>query len=226
MGVRNDVAEYGCASPAGTRLALEQFKKLTLFDPRASVVGDLQWRFQDNWRLEAQQHNILLAPLPRQVDSVYCVDFIKYISQDEENVFVRNLRDSLAHDFDFLLIGSPSYGKLGGQAANPAAAQDTAGVDARHAGATRSSQDEIRCRSMVWQSGLSDRPQSAYLTAADSRLTHGNSGIYRRSGAELKALMERHFQNAFVFSMVDDVARPGIEPDAQHVFALGSGKKD
>ena len=50
--------------------------------------------------------------------------------------------------------------------------------------------------------------------------------IYRRTGAELKALMERFFQNVFVFSMVDDVAQPGIQPNAQHVFALSCGKKD
>jgi len=29
----------------------------------------------------------------------------------------------------------------------------------------------------------------------------------------------------FVFSMVDDVAQPGIQPNAQHVFALSCGKK-
>ena len=38
--------------------------------------------------------------------------------------------------------------------------------------------------------------------------------------------MERFFQNVFVFSMVDDVAQPGIRPNAEHVFALSCGKKD
>jgi hypothetical protein len=211
LGVRNDVAEYGCVSPSGTRLASEQFRKLTLFDPRAFVVSDLQWRFQDNWRLEARQHDILLEPLPRQVDSIYCVDFIKYISPDEEDAFVRNFRDSLSRDFDFLLIGSPSYGKLGSLAAHPAAQSD---------------QHDFPCRSTARQSGPAGRLQQAVgLTAANSRFAQSEARVYWRTGAELKALMERHFQNAFVFSMVDDVARPGIEPDAQHVFAMASGKK-
>jgi hypothetical protein len=224
MGVRNDVAEYGCASPDGTRLASEQFRKLTVFDPRASVVSDLQWRFQDNWRLQARQHDIFLAPLPRQTDSIYCVDFIKYLSWDEADVFLRQLRDSLTHDFDVLLIGCPSYGKPNGQAAR-AAAQDSADVDAAPAGVAQSNQSDFRCRSAALNSGLSERPQSAYLAAADASLAPDDARIYRRTGAELKALMERFFQNVFVFSMVDDVARPGIAPDAQHVFALGSGKK-
>ena len=50
--------------------------------------------------------------------------------------------------------------------------------------------------------------------------------LNQHSGAELKALMERFFQNVFVFSMVDDAAQAGIQPNAQHVFALGCGKKD
>jgi hypothetical protein len=29
-----------------------------------------------------------------------------------------------------------------------------------------------------------------------------------------------------VFSMVADVAQPGIQPNARHVFALSCGKKD
>jgi hypothetical protein len=183
MGVRHDVAEYGCASPAGTRLILQQSRKMTLFDPRPLVVGDLQWRFQDDWRFEARLHDIISTPLPRQADSAFCVDFLQYISRDEEDDFVRNLRDSLSRDSDFLLIGSPSYGAGAG---NPP-----------------------------------DAPQADGLTAA-----RGEAKIYRRTGAELKALMERFFQNVFLFSMVDGAAQPGIQPNAQHVFALSCGKKD
>ena len=85
-------------------------RKMTLFDPSAAVVGDLQWRFQDDWRFEARLHDIVSTPLSRQVDSAYCVDFMQYISRDEEDDFLRNLRDLLSRDCDFLLIGSPSYG--------------------------------------------------------------------------------------------------------------------
>ena len=91
MGVRHDVAEYGCASPAGTRLILQQSRKMTLFDPRPLVVGDLQWRFQDDWRFEARLHDIVSTPLSRQADSAYCVDFLQYISRDEEDDFCPEL---------------------------------------------------------------------------------------------------------------------------------------
>jgi len=200
MGVRHDVAEYGCASPAGTRLVLQQSRRMLLLDPRPLVVGDVQRRFQDNVRLEARLHNILSMPSPRQVDSVYCIDFLQYISRDDEDNFVRNLRDSLSRDFDFVLIGSPSYG-----AGNSAGLQYIPGDDTPQAIAAQLNQQDPPCQS---KSAL------------------GEAKVYLRTGAELKALMQRFFQNVFMFSMVDDFAQPGIRPSAEHVFALGCGKKD
>jgi hypothetical protein len=200
IGVRHDVAEYGCASPTGTRLILQQSRKMTLFDPRPLVVGDLQWRFQDDWRFEARLHDIISKPLSRQADSAYCVDFLQYISRDEEDTFVRNLRDSLSRESDFLLIGSPSYG-----AGGPPGTQHALGADAAHGMAAQSNRDNLSCQ---------------------TRTARGQAAIYRRTGAELKALTERFFHNVFMFSMVDDIAQPGIQPNAEHIFALSCGKKD
>ena len=200
IGVRHDVAEYGCASPTGTRLILQQSRKMTLFDPRPLVVGDLQWRFQDDWRFEARLHDIISKPLSRQANSAYCVDFLQYISRDEEDIFVRNLRDSLSREFDFLLIGSPSYG-----AGGPPGTQHALGADAAHGMAAQSNRDNLACQ---------------------TRTARGQAAIYRRTGAELKALTERFFHNVFMFSMVDDIAQPGIQPNAEHIFALSCGKKD
>jgi hypothetical protein len=219
MGVRNDVAEYGCASPAGTRLVMQQSRKMALFDPRPLVVGDLQWRFQDDWRFETQLHDILASPLPRQVDSAYCVEFLQYISRDEEDDFVRNLRDSLAHDSDFLLIGCPSYGVL---ADYPPAAQHASSAGTAPDIAAQSDGLDSPCRSTQRQSALSER----MLQADGLQSARAEARIYRRAGAELKALMERFFQNVFMFSIVDDVAVPGIQPNVGHVFALSCSKKD
>jgi hypothetical protein len=223
MGVRHDVAEYGCASPTGTRLILQQSRKMTLFDPRPLVVGDLQWRFQDDWRFEARLHDIISKPLSRQADSAYCVDFLQYISRDEEDAFVRNLRDSLSRDFDFLLIGSPSYGT---RPDNPLGVPHSLGAESPAATAAPLNRQDLSCRATQRQPALAEEPQLADgLVAGNPRSARGQAKIHRRTGAELKALMERFFQNVFVFSMVDDVAQPGVEPNAQHVFALACGKK-
>jgi hypothetical protein len=224
MGVRHDVAEYGCASPTGTRLILQQSRKMTLFDPRPLVVGDLQWRFEDDWRFEARLHDIISRPLSRQADSAYCIDFLQYISRDEEDIFVRNLRDSLSRDFDFLLIGSPSYGA---RADIPPGARHAPGVETPVAIAAPVHRPDVACRSPLHHGALTEEPlQTDGLAAGNPRSARGQARIYRRTGAELKALMERFFQNVFMFSMVDDVAQAGIQPNAQHVFALSCGKKD
>jgi hypothetical protein len=223
MGVRHDVAEYGCANPAGTRLILQQSRKMTLFDPRPVVVGDLQWRFQDEWQFEARLHDIVATPLSRRADSAYCIDFLQYISRDDEDDFVRNLRDSLSRDFDFLLIGSPSYGA---RTDVPSGARHAPGGEAPDAIAAPMPHPDIACRSAQQRSPPSEQPLQADALAADNPLSaRSQARIYRRTGAELKNLMERFFQNVFVFSIVDDVAQPGIQANAQHVFALGCGKK-
>jgi hypothetical protein len=224
MGIRHDVAEYGCASPTGTRLILQQSRKMTLFDPRPLVVGDLQWRFQDDWRFEARLHDITAKPLPRQVDSAYCVDFLQYISRDEEDIFVRNLRDSLSRDSDFLLVGCPSYGAL---ADDPPGAQHAPGHETPHPMVAPLNRQDLSCRSTQRQPALSEEsPLADGLAAGYPRSARGPARIYRRTGPELKALMERFFHNVFMFSMVGDVSQPGIQPNAQHVFALSCGKKN
>ena len=48
--------------------------------------------------------------------------------------------------------------------------------------------------------------------------------IICKTGAELKALAERHFQNAFIFSMDDKVVHTDYQPMAQFLFALSNVK--
>jgi hypothetical protein len=219
MGLRHDVAEYGCSTPLGPQLLLRQFRKLTLFDPRPLVVSDLQWRFEDDWRFATKLHDVLVAPLPRPVDSAYCIDFIQYISRDEEDIFIRNLRDSLAYDSGFVIVGSPTYRghavTAALQTARPTSSASSISVTAQPGSQDVSCQTE---RQSLEASGDFSYPE------APSKSVANKSGIYGRTGPELQALMARFFQNVFMFSMIDDVAQPGIHPDAMHVFALGCSK--
>ena len=110
---RHDVAEYGHGNELGTRLILQNVKQVRLFDPRPFVAEELQRQIGDQVKFEAHQHDILASPLKRPFDAIYSIDFIKYISRDEEDKFVRNLMDSLGRNFDFLLVGCPSFGRSG-----------------------------------------------------------------------------------------------------------------
>jgi hypothetical protein len=46
-----------------------------------------------------------------------------------------------------------------------------------------------------------------------------------KSGLELKALLERYFDRAFIFSMNDEVVHPGFHPLAHYLFAICTGPK-
>ena len=46
-----------------------------------------------------------------------------------------------------------------------------------------------------------------------------------KSGAELKALMERYFDRVFLFSMNDEVIHTGFHPLAHYLFVVCSGVK-
>jgi hypothetical protein len=224
MGFRHDVAELGCANPLGTRLILQQFKRISLFDPRQIAVRDLSWRFRDNWRFEARVHDILTEPLPRRVDSAYSIEFIKYFSSDEEDTFVRHLRESLARDFDFAVIGSPCYRPRLGETDVPFDARGGEIFDLAHSAATNPGEPvDLQTRS-AGTGDASTPVQNGGLRVFDPAVAPIAPRIYRRTAAELKALVERHFRSVFVFSLVGDTVLPGSDPNATHIFALGCGK--
>jgi hypothetical protein len=223
MSGRHDVAEFGFASELGTRLVLRQVRELRVFDPRQLVIGQLQRYFGEALAFEARLHDILAGPLPRQFDAIYSVDFIQYLSPDEEVAFVRNLRASLARDFDFVLIGCPSYRDHGGQADQPSA--KSSGTAAHPSAAARLQQQILPPRSTARQSLLAKPSRLAEtLDSTGEAVASGGMKVYRRTGEELTALMQQQFHNVFPFSMIDDVVQPGIHPNAQHAFVLGCGK--
>lgn len=180
---RHDVAEFSCAHPSGTRLVMQDVKRLAIYEPRLDVASDLQRRLDSDPKCEVHIHNILESPLPKQHDSIYSIDFIKYLSPDEERVFLRNLRDSLGREFDFLIIGAPSF-----YAATRAEAQLAAKLS--HA---------TTCQG--WE-----------------------NRTYWRTAEQLRELMHGYFHSVFMFSMIDDVVRPGIVRNAEFSFALGCSK--
>jgi len=61
--------------------------------------------------------------------------------------------------------------------------------------------------------------QSQAYASEGSKAGHVNC----KGGAEYKAVMERHFQNVFLFSMNDEVVHTGFSPLAHYLFALCVG---
>jgi hypothetical protein len=63
--------------------------------------------------------------------------------------------------------------------------------------------------------------ESQPYASAQSEVGHVNC----KSGAEFKALMERYFDNVFLFSMNDEVVHTGFYPMAHYLIAGCCGRK-
>ncbi|OLE18158.1 MAG: methyltransferase [Cyanobacteria bacterium 13_1_40CM_2_61_4] len=67
--------------------------------------------------------------------------------------------------------------------------------------------------------GSPSKQSQAYASEA-SKAGHVNC----KDGPGLKAMLKRHFQNTFVFSMNDEVVHTGYYPMAQYLIGLACGK--
>jgi hypothetical protein len=207
---QNEVAEIGLAHALGTRVVLQKVEMLRIFDPRTRVVGELHRQFANHHAFDAQWHDLLGGPTPHRHDSIYSIDFIQYLSHDEEEVFISNLRASLRYDFGFVLIGCRSF--------------NGPGVLTERA-------DHHELDTQLFFS-LTNRhsgvPTSSLSSALEPNTLAGPTEprVYRRSGEELVSLMKRYFHNVFAFSLIGQKVQAGVHRNSEHVFALGCGKKN
>ena len=63
--------------------------------------------------------------------------------------------------------------------------------------------------------------ESQQYASSQSKIGHINC----KTGAELKALLQRYFVNVFLFSMNDEVVHTGFYPLAHYLIAICCGKK-
>ncbi|MGJ0607085.1 class I SAM-dependent methyltransferase [Cylindrospermopsis raciborskii] len=68
--------------------------------------------------------------------------------------------------------------------------------------------------------GMPSLESQAYASP-QSKIGHVNC----KSGNDLKALMQRYFDNVFLFSMNDEVVHTGFYPMAHYLLGLGCGKR-
>jgi len=63
--------------------------------------------------------------------------------------------------------------------------------------------------------------ESQQYASSQSKIGHVNC----KSGAELKTLVQRYFDNVFLFSMNDEVVHTGFYPMAHYLIAVCCGPK-
>jgi hypothetical protein len=198
---RHDVAEYGCIDDLGSRMVLQKVRKLSLYDPDPKRIGEIPKELYELLQFAVYAHDVGSAPLPKMHDAIYSLDTLPYVSRSDEDRYLRNLCRSLSRPQDILIIGCASFagsddGAAGWDPAFPAA---------------RGSRDR------------SDSEWPAESSETFDVLTR--SRPYPRTGAMLKALLERYFETVFLFSMAGLAIRPGAPDEADYLFALCSHKK-
>jgi cyclopropane fatty-acyl-phospholipid synthase-like methyltransferase len=104
---RKGVAELGCGDAFGTRIVMQDVERVTAYDFDTVFIEDIRARRSARWPVEAHFHDILLETLPHHYDGIYSLDVIEHIRAADEDLYLRNLRDSLT-DHGVLIIGSPS----------------------------------------------------------------------------------------------------------------------
>jgi hypothetical protein len=212
---QHHVAEFGLTDAIGIRLMRQKVEILSIYDPRERVVAELQREFVNDSTFTTEWHDLLSGPTPQKIDSIYSIDFLQYFTRDEEDAFIGNLRASLRDEFGFALIGCPSFGRSDSLSDwEPAAFSP---------GGELGDQRSLYMPDM--HHGHMTTPSAPGNSGPGATVSLSGTRIYQRSGEELVALIKRYFHNVFAFSMIEHTVRPGLHPNAQHVFALGSGQK-
>jgi hypothetical protein len=206
---KKNVAEVGCSDGFGARIVLQETGRVTVYDADPIAIEDIRRRHRNDWPVETGVHDILDARLPRDHDAVYSLDAIQYVPPERENTFVDHVRDSLGGDYDIAIVGTPT-------------------PESRSKVAVPSSVNIVTpARLLASSEHATSVMSAAALPFAANAVALGSNApkIYARTGAALKALMERRFHSVFLFSMVDETVLAGSLPTANYVLALCCARK-
>lgn len=101
------VLEVGCADAFGTRIVVQEVKRVTATDFDPLFVEDTNARMSDRWRFECAAHDMLSGPFPGKFDGMYALDVLEHILPENEVQFLRNMTASLT-PHGAMIIGMPS----------------------------------------------------------------------------------------------------------------------
>lgn len=105
-----NVLEVGCADAFGTRLVQQTVGHVTATDIDPVFINDVKSRYNPNWPMDVCVHNMMLGPFSSKngkFDAAFCLDVLEHIEESDEDVFLKNIRDSIRDDGS-LIVGMPS----------------------------------------------------------------------------------------------------------------------
>lgn len=103
----NNVLEVGCGDAFCSRIVAQSVKSLTAIDIDPDFIRDAKLRIKEPWVYDVKVHDILESPVLGNFDSVYSLDVMEHIRQQDEHKYITNIQNSMASD-GMLIIGMPS----------------------------------------------------------------------------------------------------------------------
>lgn len=103
----SNVLEVGCSDGFFTRVVVQAVQNLTAIDFDPLFVKDANERMSDKWKFKCVTHDMLSGPVVGDFDGVYLLDVLEHIAPRNEDLFIKNIVDSL-NDSGVCIIGIPS----------------------------------------------------------------------------------------------------------------------
>lgn len=104
---KNRVAEIGCGDGFGARIVKQEVGQLTITDYDSYFIKRFEDIISEEWPISAVEHNILEGPLEQKFDAIYSLDVLEHIPTNHEDVFVKNIINSLGSN-GIVILGMPS----------------------------------------------------------------------------------------------------------------------
>ena len=104
---KNRVAEIGCGDGFGARIVKQEVGQLTITDYDSYFIKRFEDIVSEKYPISAVEHNILEGPLGQKFDAIYSLDVLEHIPIEHEDVFVKNIINSLTDD-GVVILGMPS----------------------------------------------------------------------------------------------------------------------
>ena len=104
---KNRVAEIGCGDGFGARIVKREVGQLTITDYDSYFIKRFEDIVSEKYPISAVEHNILEGPLGQKFDAIYSLDVLEHIPIEHEDVFVKNIINSLGSN-GIVILGMPS----------------------------------------------------------------------------------------------------------------------
>lgn len=104
---KNKVLEVGCGDAFSSRIVQQEVGALTAIDFDPLFIEDIKGRVDPDWPMDYAVHDMLSGPYIGKFDGVYSLDVLEHIEREKEDLFLRNILDSLNPE-GAAIFGMPS----------------------------------------------------------------------------------------------------------------------